>query len=65
MMAMNYTGYALGGPVVNLCYDRFGTYAPALYILGGITVVALLVFQRVISSAYKQKDKILAAQEVQ
>lgn len=65
MMAMNYTGYALGGPVVNLCYDKFGTYAPALYILGGITVVALFVFRIVISSAYKEKDKILAAQTVQ
>ena len=65
MMAMNYTGYALGGPVVNLCYDKLGTYSPALYALGGITVVAIFVFQRVISSAYKEKKKILDAQEVQ
>ena len=65
MMAMNYTGYALGGPVVNLCFDKFGTYAPALFVLAGITIVALFVFQFVINSAYKQKDKIIAAQEVQ
>ncbi len=65
MMAMNYTGYALGGPVVNLCFDKFGTYAPALFALAGITIAALFVFQFVINSAYKQKNKILDAQEVQ
>ena len=64
MMAMNYTGYALGGPVVNLCFDKFGTYAPALYILGGITIIALFVVQRVITSAYKKKQEILEAAEV-
>ena len=60
MIAMNYAGYALGGPIVNLCYDKFQTYAPALYILAGITVVLLFAFQLVINTAYKKKNQIIA-----
>lgn len=59
LIAMNYAGYALGGPIVNLCFDRFGTYAPALYLMAGITIVLLCVFQFVIRSANKVKQKVL------
>jgi len=60
LIAMNYAGYALGGPVVNLCYDKFKTYAPALYILAAATVVLLIAFQFVINVAYKKKKAIIA-----
>lgn len=64
MLSMNYTGYALGGPLVNLCYDKLGTYSPILWALAVLTIVLLILFQFVITSAYKQKAKILAAAEV-
>lgn len=63
MLSMNYTGYALGGPIVNLCYDKFGTYTPVLWILSGLTVILLIIFQFVISAAHKQKNQILAVLE--
>lgn len=63
MLSMNYTGYALGGPLVNLFYDKLGNYASILWIFSGLTVVLLCVFQYVINAAYKKKQQILAATE--
>lgn len=61
LIAMNYTGYALGAPVVNLCYDTFGTYVPILLVLSGIMLIVTVMFQFVIKSAGKDKAAILAA----
>ena len=63
MLSMNYTGYALGGPLVNLCYDKLDTYCPILWVLAALTVGLLVMFQLVINSAYKRKKQILAAAE--
>jgi MFS family permease len=63
IVALNYTGYALGGPIVNLCYDKFGTYSPALFVLAISTVLMLIIFQGVINSANKVKKSIIEKQE--
>lgn len=63
IVALNYTGYALGGPIVNLCYDNFGTYSPVLFVLAISTVLMLLIFQGVINSANKVKKSIIEKQE--
>ncbi len=60
-IAMNYSGYALGAPVVNLCYDKFGSYKPAFLIYSILMVVCCVVFQFVIRSAHKEKEKVIAA----
>ncbi len=65
LIAMNYAGYALGAPIVNLSYDVWGTYKPVLYTMAIITVVMLLVFQLVINSANKKKQEVLAAEEAE
>ena len=63
LSAMNYAGYALGGPIVNLSFDAWGTYKPVLLAMSGITVIMLFVFQLVINIASKKRKAILAAEE--
>jgi miniconductance mechanosensitive channel len=33
-VSVNTAGYAAGSPILNVCYDLFGSYAPALIIVG-------------------------------
>lgn len=65
MIAANYSGYAVGAPVVNLCYDKFGTYKPVLLVLAAVMLTSMIAFQFIITTAGKDKAKIIAAQEVQ
>lgn len=51
--AMNYTGYALGSPIVNLCYDITGTYTSILLVFGFLMIPICIVFQFGISAARK------------
>lgn len=64
LLAMNYSGYALGGPIVNLFYQHFHDYKQILTILAVLTAILLISFQFVITSANKKKDEILAENTV-
>lgn len=44
-MAMNYAGFALGAPVINLVFDHTGSYTPAMIAMACLMVVILVVFQ--------------------
>ena len=59
-IAMNYAGYALGGPVINLSYDLLGTYQPMLLVYGAVMLLGCLMFQPVLTAANKEKEKMLA-----
>ena len=61
-IAMNYTGYALGAPIINLCYDVLGSYKPAFLIYSGLMFVTLFIFQGVIKKANIEKAAIIAQQ---
>jgi hypothetical protein len=65
LIAANYSGYAVGAPVVNLCFDKFGTYKPVLLVLAAVMLTSMIAFQFIITTAGKDKAKILAAQEAQ
>ena len=52
--AMNYTGYALGAPIVNLCYDIFGSYKPILLTFSLLMIPICIGFQFVISATKKE-----------
>jgi predicted MFS family arabinose efflux permease len=65
LIAANYSGYAVGAPIVNLCFDKFGTYKPVLLVLAGVMLLSMIAFQFIITTAGKDKAKILAAQEAQ
>ena len=62
-IAMNYIGYSIGCPLVNLGYDIIGSYSPILLVFGLLMIPTSLVFQLVISAAQKEKDRILSAAE--
>lgn len=63
IVSANVAGYAVGSPVMNLCYDMFNSYVPALYLVGGIMVGVFILLQFVISSAHKERNKLLASIE--
>lgn len=61
IVSCNVAGYALGAPIVNLCYDLTGNYNVAFYSCAGIMLLVLVGLQMVISAANKEKTKILSA----
>lgn len=61
LIAANYSGYAVGAPAVNLCFDLLGTYKPVLLILAAVMLCSFIVFQFVINTSNKEKAKIMAA----
>ena len=52
-VAINTTGYAVGGPVTNLFFDMLGTYRHIFLIFGGMMVVLVIVFQFVLNAAHR------------
>ncbi len=60
--ALNTAGYAVGAPMMNWCYDLFGTYVPFIWACVGIMAVVTVMYQFVISSAARERKKILAAE---
>lgn len=64
-IAMNYAGYALGGPLINLSYDLLGTYQPVLILCGCIMLATCVLMQFVITAADKDKRNIIQKEESQ
>lgn len=60
LLCMNYSGYALGAPIFNLCFDRFGTYVPILWICCGVVAAVAAMFQLVIHASHKDKQQLIA-----
>ena len=54
-VSVNTAGFAAGTPVMNWCFDTFGTYKPAFCACAGIMAVVMVVFQFVLSAADKRK----------
>lgn len=65
MNALNYAGFALGSPVINLVYDKTGTYIPGILAAVGVMVVVAVVFQFVITKAHKDAAEYTAALETE
>ena len=63
--ALNTTGYAVGAPLMNWCYDAFGTYVPFIWVCVGIMLIVTIMYQMVITAAQKERRTILAAEENQ
>jgi len=60
-VSVNVAGYAIGAPAFNLCYDIFGSYVPALILVGCVMAAVLVLLQFVISAAHKEQKKIESA----
>lgn len=60
--ALNVLGYAVGAPLMNWCYDAFGTYVPFIWVCVGIMTLVTVMYQFIITAARKEREKILAAE---
>lgn len=58
-VSFNTAGYAVGTPLVNMCFDSMGTYVPILYVLGVIMLIVTVCYQLVFSCAQRDKEGIL------
>lgn len=63
LIAANYSGYAVGAPLVNKCFDLFGTYKPVLIVLAAVMLASMIIFQFIITVSNKEKAKIIAASQ--
>ena len=55
--AVNYTGYALGSPIINLTYDLFGTYRYTLWVSAGVVLCGCIAFRFVLKEAAKLRQQ--------
>ncbi len=55
--ALNYVGYALGAPLVNVCFDMTGSYKPILIAFAALMVIITVVFRFVLRSVEKFKQQ--------
>lgn len=63
--AINYTGYALGSPAINLTYDVFGSYDYALFVCAGIMLCGCIAFRFVLKEVSKIRQQQLAEEMAQ
>jgi MFS family permease len=64
-VSVNVTGYALGAPTFNLCYDLLGTYKPMLIVGAFIMLAVTIIMQFVISKAHKIRAEVVSQTEKQ
>lgn len=57
-VSVNTVGYAVGGFVINLCYDKFGSYRYAFGICAMVMAVIFVLMQYVISVSHKERKNI-------
>lgn len=63
-VSVNVTGYALGAPAVNLCFDILGTYKPILIACAGIMLAVTLVMQYVVTRAHRMQKEVEQAASI-
>ena len=59
LVSFSTAGYAVGNPLVNLCFDMLGTYVPILYILSAVMLVVTVCYQLAFSFASRDKDRYI------
>lgn len=59
-VSMNTAGYAVGAPLMNLCYDLTGSYVPALVAVGTVMTAVLVLLQAVISLSHREQKRLAA-----
>lgn len=57
-VSVNTAGYAVGAPVMNLCYDILGSYVPGLIVAAVIMAVLIILLQVVITSAHNMRQTV-------
>ncbi len=59
-VSVNTAGYAVGAPMINLIFDRFGSYNPGFAFCAFLMVGIIIVMQFVISTGHRLQKKIEA-----
>lgn len=57
-VSVNTAGYAVGAPLMNLCYDISGSYVPALIAVGAVMIAVFVLLQFVISQAHREQKRV-------
>ncbi len=52
-VSVNTAGYAVGAPIINLVFDKFGTYNPGFILCAVVMVGVIIAMQFVITTAHK------------
>lgn len=58
--AVIYLGFAVGTPVINLVFDKVGTYRPALFVVSGLMAVIMILTQFICRTGEKVKRDVIA-----
>jgi len=58
-VSVNTAGFAVGSPLMNWTFDRFGTYRPIFLVCAVIMIAVLIIFQFILNAAQKCKDEIM------
>ena len=56
-VSVNTAGYAASAPLMNICYDVFGSYDIALVASAVVMIIVLILLQYVISASNKEQKK--------
>ena len=57
-VSFNVFGFALGSPIMGACFDRFGTYKPALIMASAVMIIVIIAMQFVLKEASKVRIEI-------
>ena len=57
-VSFNVFGFALGSPIMGACFDKFGTYKPALIAASAVMIVVIIAMQFVLNAAEKTRSAI-------
>lgn len=57
-VSVNTAGYAVGAPMINFIFDKFGSYNPGFILCAFVMVGIIIVMQFVISTAHKHQKRI-------
>lgn len=57
-VSVNTAGYAVGAPVMNICYDLTGSYVPALIGVGIVMAAIFVLLQFVITAAHRERKRV-------
>lgn len=63
IISVNTAGYAVGTPLVNLCYDMQGTYETILFVMGGLMAATTCISMLAMNSARNYRKNILKNSE--
>ena len=61
--AVNTAGFAISSPLMNLVYDKAGSYRIGLWASGAIMVVVIITMQFIITKANKVRSRVIAEEE--